>query len=130
MERKNQIIKAGLEYQDSLDEFERYHTYPKWAFIDGAKWADEHPDSKHTYTKQQLIDMGFAFTTNGDIVTPDQLNEDLKNYLKYQKQKFIEQTKEWLQKTIDDDVLVKCGSVIKCMDVNEFVLYFCKAMEE
>ena len=98
--------------------------------IIGAKWADEHPYSKHTYTKQQLIDMGFAFTTNGDIVTPDQLNEDLKNYLKYQKQKFIEQTKEWLQKTIDDDVLVKCVSVIKCMDVNEFVLYFCKAMEE
>lgn len=28
------------------------------------------------------------------------------------------------------DVLVKCGSVIKCMDVDEFVLYFCKAMEE
>lgn len=33
---------------------------------------------------------------------------------------------KWLQKTIDDDVLVKCGSVIKCMDANDFVEYFRK----
>ena len=130
MERKSQICEAGQQYLDSMDEFQRYHTYPSEALIDGAKWADEHPDSKHTYTKQQLIDMGFAFTTNGDIVTPDQLNEDLKNYLKYQKQKFIEQAKEWLKNTIDDDVLVKCGSVVKCVDVDEFVSYFSEKMEE
>ena len=42
----------------------------------------------------------------------------------------LEQVCEWLQNTIDDDVLVKCGSVIKCMDVDEFVLYFRKIMEE
>ena len=35
---------------------------------------------------------------------------------------------EQLKNTIDDDVLVKCGSVIKCMDVEEFILYFRKAM--
>lgn len=33
---------------------------------------------------------------------------------------------KWLQKTIDDDVLVKCGSVVKCMDANDFVEYFRK----
>ena len=37
---------------------------------------------------------------------------------------------EKLKNTIDDDVLVKCGSVIKCMDVDDFVLYFRKIMEE
>ena len=37
---------------------------------------------------------------------------------------------ERLKNTIDDDVLVKCGSVIKCMDVDDFVLYFRKIMEE
>lgn len=41
MGRRKQIYDAGLEYQDSMDEFQRYHTYPKAAFIDGAKWADE-----------------------------------------------------------------------------------------
>lgn len=103
MERKNQICEAGQQYLDSMDEFQRYHTYPKGAFIDGAKWADEHPDSKHTYTKQQLIDMGFAFTTNGDIVPPDQLNEDLKKYLEYQKRKFIEKSRKWIEKNFKSD---------------------------
>ena len=42
----------------------------------------------------------------------------------------LEQVCEWLKNTIYDDVLVKCGSVIKCMDVDDFVLYFRKAMEE
>ena len=42
----------------------------------------------------------------------------------------LEQACEWLKNTIDDDVLVKCGSVIKCMDVDDFVLYFRKIMEE
>lgn len=42
----------------------------------------------------------------------------------------LEQVCEWLKNTIDDDVLVKCGSVIKCMDVDDFVLYFRKVMEE
>ena len=124
MERKNQIIKAGLEYQDSLDEFERYHTYPKWAFIDGAKWADEHPDSKHTYTKQQLIDMGFAFTTNGDIVPPDQLNEDLKKYLEYQKRKFIEKAVKYLEANFPD--IENIGGWYK----ESFINSFCKVMEK
>jgi len=37
---------------------------------------------------------------------------------------FIDISKKWLQENIDDDVLVKCGSVIKCMDANEFSEYF------
>lgn len=41
MERKNEICKAGQQYLNSMDEFQRYHTYPREAFIDGANWADE-----------------------------------------------------------------------------------------
>lgn len=37
---------------------------------------------------------------------------------------------ELLKNIIDDDVLVKCGSVIKCMNVDDFVEYFCKVIEE
>ena len=37
---------------------------------------------------------------------------------------------ELLKNIIDDDVLVKCGSVIKCMDIDDFVLYFRKSMEK
>ena len=42
----------------------------------------------------------------------------------------LEQVCVCLKNIIDDDVLVKCGSVIKCMNVDEFILYFRKAMEE
>lgn len=124
MERKNQICEAGQQYLDSMDEFQRYHTYPKGAFIDGAKWADEHPDSKHTYTKQQLIDMGFAFTINGDIVPPDQLNEDLKKYLEYQKRKFIEKAVKYLETNFP--YIENIGGWYK----ESFINSFCKAMEE
>ena len=131
MERKSQICEAGQQYLDSMDEFQRYHTYPSEAFIDGAKWADEHPDSKHTYTKQQLIDMGFAFTTNGDIVTPDQLNEDLKKYLKYQKRKFIEKGKEWILNNFSAKDYGDSLYYRRCLYKPENIANdFCKAMEE
>lgn len=42
----------------------------------------------------------------------------------------IEKTRKFLKENIDDDVLVKCGSVIKCMDVEEFSEYFCKNIEK
>ena len=114
MTREEEIHKAAEEFAFS-DKYD-------------AKWADEHPDSKHTYTKQQLIDMGFAFTTNGDIVTPDQLNEDLKKYLKYRKQKFIERACEWLQL----NAIKYIRSIGGCMyfDVINSVNDLKKAMEE
>ena len=50
MKRKDQICEAGRQYLDSMDEFQRYHTYPREAFIDGAKWADEHPNAEDIET--------------------------------------------------------------------------------
>ena len=42
----------------------------------------------------------------------------------------LEEVCKWIKDNVDDDILVKCGNVIKCMDVNDFVLYFRKAMGE
>lgn len=39
MGRKDQICKAGQKYSDAMDEFQRYHTYPREAFRDGASYA-------------------------------------------------------------------------------------------
>lgn len=50
MERKNQICEAGQQYLDLMDEFQRYHTYLRDAFIDGAEWADEHPNTEDIET--------------------------------------------------------------------------------
>ena len=129
------------EYANSQVDCEFFNEDLHKGIIIGAKWSDEHPDSKRTYTKQQLMDMGFAFTTNGDIVTPDQLNEDLKKYLEYQKRKFIKKAKEWLEKTlyihteIDED---KDWSITNPIDwvtsdyesVEDFINGFCKEMEK
>lgn len=42
----------------------------------------------------------------------------------------LENVCKWIEDNVDDDILVKCGSVIKCMGVNDFVSYFRKAMEK
>lgn len=60
----------------------------------------------------------------------DSMIEGLADAEPQEKMVSLEQVCEWLKNTIYDDVLVKCGSVIKCMDVDDFVLYFRKAMEE
>lgn len=46
------------------------------------------------------------------------------------KQEFIDKAREILKNAIVDDVFANRGSVIKYMSVNEFIEYFCKAMEE
>ncbi len=50
MGRKDQIFEAGQKYSDAMDEFQRYHTYPRDAFRDDAKWADEHPNTNDIET--------------------------------------------------------------------------------
>lgn len=113
------------EFANSQVDCEFFNEDLYKGIIIGAKWSDEHPDSKHTYTKQQLIDMGFAFTTNGDIVPPDQLNEDLKKYLEYQKRKFIEKSCKWLKEQNK-----MCMFELEMILGSKFIENFCKAMEE
>ena len=60
----------------------------------------------------------------------DEMIEGLANEEPQEKMVSLEQVCDRLKNTIDDDVLVKCGSVIKCMDVDDFVLYFRKIMED
>ena len=62
MDRKTQICKAGQQYLDSMDEFQRYHTYPRAAFIDGAEWSDEHP-KPGTVNKQEFIKKTISYFT-------------------------------------------------------------------
>lgn len=120
------------EFANSQVDCEFFNEDLYEGIIIGAKWSDEHPDSKRTYTKQQLMDMGFAFTTNGDIVTPDQLNEDLKKYLKYQKQKFIEKARKWLQENLSEGLDPDNYPMVRCYDIDmeDFIKDFIREMEE
>ena len=67
------------------------------AFISGAKWADENPNKKLVYTKKELLDMGFTFDLNGNISTPQEIEEKTKKYINYQKDKWIKTAYEWLE---------------------------------
>ena len=82
--------------------------YVELACIEAVKWADENPKR---YSQEELCDIQLEM-------------------MKQRDKRLLDKTCEWLKNTIDDDVLVKCGSVIKCMDVDDFVLYFRKTMEE
>jgi hypothetical protein len=66
MERKKQICEAGQQYLNSMDEFQRYHTYPKGAFIDGAKWADENP-KKGLVSLDKVCEMLYAMLSTQEI---------------------------------------------------------------
>lgn len=59
-----------------------------------------------------------------------EVGEKIKVFREDERKRFINKACEWLKNTIDDDVFVNCGSVIKYMTINEFIEYFCKAMEE
>ena len=58
----------------------------------------------------------------------DEMIEGLADVEPQDKMVSLEQVCECLKNIIDDDVLVKCGSVIKCMDVDDFILYLRKTI--
>lgn len=90
MTRKEEIRQASIKYTlknrpnficgDMEDEL-----YRNFAFEEGAKWADANP-----------MDMGFGFDLNGNISTPQEIEERTKKYINYRKAKWIEKTCEWL----------------------------------
>ena len=61
-----------------------------------AEWKDQQ-FAKYGYTKQQLLDRGFGFSLNDDIVTPKEEIEMSKKYIKYLRQRWIDKAVEWLK---------------------------------
>ena len=60
----------------------------------------------------------------------DNMFEGLADTEPQEKMVSLEDVCKWIEDNVDDDILVKCGSLIKCMDVNDFILYFRKSMEK
>lgn len=56
--------------------------------------------------------------------------ENIKAIREDERKRFLNKACKILKNTIVDDVFANRGSVIKYMTVNEFIEYFCKAMEE
>ena len=49
-----------------------------------------------SYTVDELREMGFAFTTNGDIVTPADMGNMAERYVMHEREKFMEEIVESL----------------------------------
>ena len=107
----------------------------------GAKWADEHTNKNLVYTKQELMDMGFGFDLNGNISTPQEIEEKSRKYINYRKNKWIEKACEWLSKTLyihKEEIEDKHWNMTETVEwvtsdydsVSDFIEQFKKAMEE
>ena len=60
----------------------------------------------------------------------DEMIEDIVDDEPQEKMISLNDACEWLKNTIDDDVFINCGVVVKFMPANEFVEYFRKSMEK
>lgn len=76
-EKAEEIIKMSntKEVYDVID-FPSLEAALSEDLMQMAAWKDEQ-FAKEGYTKEQLIEMGFPFTLNGDIVYPDESVKDL-----------------------------------------------------
>lgn len=97
MERYKQIMNASHNYSKTIKRNGFDYEDMQAAFEEGAMWADEYPNKKLVYTKKELLDMGFSFDPNGNIITPQEIEKEQK-YIYYQKAKWIEKACKWLLK--------------------------------
>ena len=108
MTREEQIKQKAYElgqkyFADANNIFARENIEAKYvehAFIEGIKWADENPSSR-CYTKAQLMEMGFAFTTNEDIVTPTDMENMVEKYFEYRKKELCRELYKWIKAKVD-----------------------------
>lgn len=97
----------------------------------GAEWADEHPSQQSL--ARELSRLGYTITLNGDIISKEEENKMMENYVKYQKKQLIEKACEWLisKSTIENssnvNIFVNGASY---HSVYDFIKDFQKAMEE
>ncbi|MBO5854914.1 MAG: hypothetical protein J6Q61_09285 [Bacteroidales bacterium] len=123
MTREEEIAKYCEDMGFPLGSCSSINSIKALTASDAIKWADEHPNKKLVYTKHELIDMGFGFDLNGNIVTMNEIKEMDKRYREYRKQKMIDKACEWLDSNfpLQDNV----GSWYK----EGFIKQFKKAMK-
>ena len=96
---------ASKEYKENYSTGEYCHEQSfLWGFQEGVEFSELNAGKELLYVAQKTTERT--------------------------KKEIINKACEWLKNTIDDDVFINCGSVIKIMSANEFVEHFRKAMEE
>ena len=90
-----------------IEALQRYMpTDELWEEQEMVAWLEKQDKRKDYYTKQELYDMGFSFTLNGDIVTPDKMVEDMKKYLSWKEKQSEQKVSEYdVVKTIKERII-------------------------
>lgn len=91
----SEVDENFLEFDDCGDTVNDKEFIIK-AYLAGAKCADEHPNKDLVYTKQELRDMGFGFDLNGNISTPQEIEEKTKKHIEYRKNKWADEVVKWM----------------------------------
>lgn len=123
------VIKALHNIEDRANDFPNM-TDSDWVAIAAAKrhLLTLKPNYENlVYTKQELKDMGFGFDLNGNISTPQEIQERTKKYINYRKDKWIKKACDWLSLNMTDVAYFGMnGDLYK----PEFIQEFKQAMEE
>ena len=61
-----------------------------------------------SYTVDELRTLGFAFTTNGDIVTPTDMGDMAERFVKYERKKTYDKIEEWLKENFFNSHEIDC----------------------
>ena len=127
MARQNEEGANKIDFSEQIKAFEKIMKNSSLYNKKDLDFVKEYPIKElsglgNNQVQDILEDMGML-DENGNC--PYTAEEVFKAGMEYS----INISKKWLQENIDDDVLVKCGSVIKCMDANDFSEYFENAMK-
>ena len=77
------------------------------------------------YTKQELLNMGFLFDLNGNIISPTEESEHMKEYIKYRDKKKLDNICKWFDDmNFEREYLDSYGHFCKEMFINDFVNVF------
>lgn len=77
------------------------------------------------YTKQELLNMGFGFDLNGNIISPTKESEHMKEYIKYRDKKKLDNICKWFGDIdFEMEYLDSYGHFCKEMFINDFIKVF------
>ncbi len=121
-----ETIKILHSIEDKSDNFPNM-TDRDWVAIAAAKrhLLTLKPNYENLiYTKQELMDMGFGFDLNGNISTPQEIEERTKKYINYRKEKWLKKACDWLDNNAED------YTIDGGLSIEALIYFFKKAMEE
>ena len=119
MTRQEEIEQQTFVYYESCSDED---VAKSKGFIDGANWADEHP-SQQSLAKE-LSRLGYTITLNGDIISKEEENKMMENYIKYKQEQLIEKACKWLKENTYKYQLIFSENI------PTFILDFKKEMEK